>query len=113
MNYNLFFQGWMNLEMEVVKETKQIVLNAAELEIGKITLDNGKTLDQFKLDEEAETLTIDLPEALTQGSRANMFCAYTGTLNDQMRGFYRSKYTMDGETRYCASTQFEATDARR
>ena len=41
---------------------------------------------------------------------------YTGTLNDQMRGFYRSKYTSPespGEDRYAAVTQFEAADARR
>lgn len=31
-----------------------------------------------------------------------------------MKGFYRSKYTdTNGETRYSAVTQFEATDARR
>ena len=68
----------------------------------------------FKLDEEAETLTIDLDAPLAQGSKACLFCAYTGILNDQMRGFYRSKYThWSGEERYCATTQFEATDARR
>lgn len=30
-----------------------------------------------------------------------------------MVGFYRSKYTVDGEERYMATSQFEATDARR
>ena len=41
---------------------------------------------------------------------------YTGILNDQMRGFYRSKYTSPeapDEERYAAVTQFEAADARR
>ena len=33
--------------------------------------------------------------------------SYTGSLNDQMRGFYRSKYVVDGEERYAAVTQFE------
>ena len=32
---------------------------------------------------------------------------YVGCLNDQMRGFYRFKYTIDGEERYGAATQFE------
>src|SRR5262249_32655576 len=37
-----------------------------------------------------------------------------GTLNDKLRGFYRSKYkNAASETRYLAATQFEATDARR
>ena len=30
-----------------------------------------------------------------------------------MCGFYRTKYTVDGEDRYAAVTQFEATDARQ
>ena len=39
---------------------------------------------------------------------------FTGVLNDKMAGFYRSKYTnTQGESRYMAVTQFEATDARR
>lgn len=38
---------------------------------------------------------------------------FTGTLNDQMRGFYRSKYVYNGESRNMAVTQFEAADARR
>ena len=39
---------------------------------------------------------------------------YTGFLNDQMAGFYRSTYQdMDGRDRIMASTQFESLDARR
>lgn len=43
--------------------------------------------------------------------------SFRGTLNDELAGFYRSKYTVTRnnvtETRYMAVTQFEATDARR
>ena len=39
---------------------------------------------------------------------------YTGFLNNQMAGFYRSSYTnIHGESKIMASTQFEALDARR
>ncbi|KAM9961540.1 hypothetical protein ACTFIR_004394 [Dictyostelium discoideum] len=34
-------------------------------------------------------------------------------LNDKLKGFYRSKYVVNGEDRYIGTTQFEATDARR
>jgi len=33
--------------------------------------------------------------------------SFVGELNDKMKGFYRSKYTVDGEERYGAVTQFE------
>ncbi|KAM3274990.1 hypothetical protein ACQJBY_043768 [Aegilops geniculata] len=38
---------------------------------------------------------------------------FTGILNDQMRGFYRSKYQYKGKERNMAVTQFESVDARR
>ena len=48
------------------------------------------------------------------GTKASLALVFKGCLNDKMAGFYRSKYTsQDGEERYMAVTQFEATDARR
>jgi aminopeptidase 2 len=38
---------------------------------------------------------------------------FTGELNNKMAGFYRSKYELNGEPKYMATTQFEATDARK
>jgi puromycin-sensitive aminopeptidase len=39
---------------------------------------------------------------------------FSGILNDQMRGLYRSTYLgLDGQSHTMATTQFEATDARR
>ena len=39
---------------------------------------------------------------------------FTGILNDRLVGFYRSEYQdAEGQTRHLATTQFEATDARR
>lgn len=39
---------------------------------------------------------------------------YDGEINDKMKGLYRSKYLgPEGDERYAAVTQFEATDARR
>ena len=67
------------------------------------------------MDKDAETLTLDVPNDLAVGE-TTLNIEYTGTHNDQMRGFYRSKYTAPNnpkEERYAAVTQFEAADARR
>lgn len=45
--------------------------------------------------------------------RCRLTLTFTGTLNDKLAGFYRSKYTRDGVDKYLATTQFEAADARR
>ncbi len=58
----------------------------------------------------------DLPSGLGAGDRARapLSCRFTGTLNDKLRGFYRSTFTgVDGEVQTIATTQFESVDARR
>lgn len=39
--------------------------------------------------------------------------SFSGVIQTNMAGFYKSTYTEDGVTKYMLSTQFEATDARR
>ena len=56
------------------------------------------------------TVTLRFSGALRSGELSLRF---SGALNDELAGFYRSRYTLRGETRYMAVTQFEATDARR
>jgi puromycin-sensitive aminopeptidase len=47
-------------------------------------------------------------------SKISLTIEYTGFLNNQMAGFYRSSYTdIHGESKVMASTQFESLDARR
>ena len=67
-------------------------------------------------DADAETATISIPGTPAAGLVGNqrLRMSFTGELNDKLRGFYRSQYVNpEGETAYLATTQFEATDARR
>ena len=53
------------------------------------------------------------PEPLGTGP-ATLHLAFTGILNDKLHGFYRRTFTDDaGGEHVIATTQFEATDARR
>jgi len=53
-------------------------------------------------------------KALTKGSKATLEMSFTGELNDKMAGFYRSTYkNADGSQSIMATSQMEATDARR
>ena len=109
---DLVFKGTIKVNLDVREKTNTLICNAAELEIEKVEV-NGEAVEKSVLDESDETLTISLGKELSEGTKATMFCAFTGTLNDRMKGFYRSKYTLEGEERFAATTQFEATDARR
>ena len=60
-----------------------------------------------------ERCRLALAEPLARG-RWRLRLAFRGTLNDKLRGFYRSVYKdPSGVSRTMAATQFEATDARR
>ena len=110
------FQGEQTVDIEITVPTARIVLNAAELEIDEVALRrNGVPVPvrSVSLDEETETATLDFGEIQAQGP-AQLEMKFTGVLNDRLVGFYRSEYQGDdGQTHYLATTQFEATDARR
>ena len=110
------FKGEQTIDIEIVVPTARIQLNAAELEVSDVILRrNGSSIPahSVSLDEDTETATLDFGETLAQGP-AQIDMKFTGILNDRLVGFYRSEYQdMEGQTRYLATTQFEATDARR
>jgi puromycin-sensitive aminopeptidase len=110
------FTGEETVEIEVHQPTARIVVNAAELEIQEaILLQAGHQMpaQAIALDEEAETATLTFAEPIPAGTM-QLYMRFTGILNDKLRGFYRSEYTLpDGAKRIMATTQFEAPDARR
>lgn len=62
--------------------------------------------------EKDEIVVLKFEEALPIGAGV-LEMNFEGTLNDQMKGFYRSTYEHNGEKKNMAVTQFEPTDARR
>ncbi|MCZ6867497.1 MAG: M1 family metallopeptidase [Chloroflexi bacterium] len=111
------FNGEASIKVQVMEATARIVLNAAELQISSAEAvhENGSAfpVKEIATDEKAETVSFTFAQELPVGN-ATLNIRFTGTLNDQLRGFYRCKYTtLDEDERYLAATQFEATDARR
>ena len=111
------FHGEETVELEILEPTSSVVMNSAEIEIhsARLTLPDGSVLSPIETDlsEEDETVTVRFAEDLPPGP-ARLDLDFTGQLNDKLRGFYRSHYTdQKGEQRHLATTQFEATDARR
>ena len=117
-NLNDFtFRGEETVGIEVVEPTSAILLNCTEIEVQscRLTASDGSTQEpvETSFDEDDETVTFRFGATLPVGS-ATMDIEFTGELNDKLRGFYRSKYTtQSGDEAYLATTQFEATDARR
>ena len=111
------FEGEVAVELTVTAETTELVLNAAELEVGDASLapaggGSSRPLE-VALQPELERVVFSSREPVGPGDYV-LSCAFRGTLNDKLRGFYRSRFTdPEGNEREIASTHFEAADARR
>jgi len=109
------FAGSETVTVDVVEPTDRVVLNAAELRIEEARFGRGDAHAEAEVeyDEERQRATLRVSEPLSAG-RWEFRCRFTGILNDQLRGFYRSTFDdEDGNEQVIATTQFEATDARR
>jgi puromycin-sensitive aminopeptidase len=112
----LSFKGTETVALDITERVSDITLNAIELTIDSASLENdrGETIRAAAaLDETTERCRLTLASPAAPG-RWRLRLAFRGTLNDKLRGFYRSVYKdPSGVSRTLAATQFEATDARR
>ena len=111
------FQGEESVAIRVLRPVKTIELNASQLEVTQaaLRLPVGRTVPAAKVEhlQGAQRLRLTFETSIPKGS-ATLHLVFHGVLNDELAGFYRSKYTMaDGREGYMAATQFESTDARR
>jgi puromycin-sensitive aminopeptidase len=109
------FDGEETIYLNLSKSSRQIVLHAAEIQITEaVYIRNGSAIKPAKITYQTqnETATILFSNSLAKGKGA-LRLKFKGILNDKMRGFYRSSYVYQGKQKHLATTQFEATDARR
>jgi puromycin-sensitive aminopeptidase len=110
------FAGRVEIAVMVHEAVEEIVLNAAELHISEASIQSfagNRFTAVVALEEETERCRLRFGRPLEPGEW-RLTLAFTGVLNDKLRGFYRSSYKdQNGVARTLAATQFEATDARR
>ena len=111
------FHGSEIVDVEVTEDTTSIVLNSIELDITIAAMidwhgtRHEPTTVEYDTARQRATLRFDVP---LEPGQWQLHATFDGILNDNLHGFYRSTYTdPDGETKAIATTQFEATDARR
>ncbi|EGC38962.1 hypothetical protein DICPUDRAFT_45518 [Dictyostelium purpureum] len=105
------FDGQVDITVNIVKPTKTIIIHSIDIDIKSASILNQKATITYY--EPEEVAILEFPNELSVTENTVLSIDFTGILNDKLKGFYRSKYTVDGEDRYIGTTQFEATDARR
>jgi aminopeptidase N len=124
------YQGSVAIQLKISKGSKDITLNSHQLKIlgAELSIEQTKTTQAFKAtgisyDAPRQRATLSFPEDIPMSENATLFIQFQGTMNNDMAGFYRSKYKpaapqaasvpRDDEWHYQFSTQFESCDARR
>ncbi|KAL2270672.1 hypothetical protein VTJ83DRAFT_43 [Remersonia thermophila] len=123
---NWSYKGTVRIDGQLVRPATEIVINTLELTLHKATLtlgDQSWESTAFAEDTKTQRSTITFPQELPASPSASLAIEFTGLLNHDMAGFYRSQYKpaapaaasvpRDDEFHYMLSTQFEACDARR
>lgn len=122
-NGNASFSGKVRIIIQAVEETSVITLHNRQHTVTRIDLFNfteapiepplieGNITPIFA--EEFEILQIPTSAPLIVHSQYVIEITFNNTLRDDNSGFHRSHYnTTQGDTRWLATTQFEATGAR-
>lgn len=114
---NFNFQGQVAIDLAVTQSTSSVWLHALALDVVDVTLvssgGTAKPTSQFHY-ETNEFYVMTFANELVAGTAYTLNIQFNGNLTDRLAGFYRSSYFNDaGVKRWIATTQFEATDARR
>ncbi|KAK7752709.1 Aminopeptidase 2 mitochondrial [Diatrype stigma] len=114
---NFTFQGKVLIDFDVQEESKSISLHTHEVTIHSANIKSGDTVtvssSAITYDEAKQVSKIELQSSIPKG-KTQLEIKFTGQLNDQMAGFYRSTYKKsDGSEGVLATTQMEANDCRR
>src|SRR3989344_873804 len=111
---NFTFEGVETIYLSIFKKTNSIILHSKDLEIKTAGIEEGgeKVFAKISYNEKAEQATFTFPKIISAGNK-KLTLVFKGILNDKMRGFYRSRYRIGDRNHFIATTQFEATDARR
>ncbi|KAI4104185.1 MAG: hypothetical protein L6R37_003446 [Teloschistes peruensis] len=121
------YKGKVQIELQIQTKTKAITVNAYQLSILDVQfVYNGadsQPASDISYDEKFQRTTFTFPKEISPSQDGLLIINFTGTMNNSMAGFYRSKYKptvkpsksvpIDGDDHCMFSTQFESCDARR
>lgn len=121
---NFTFNGEIAIEIHVTEPCKNVTLHSYSLEIiwsssqiQKLD-DDGNAVENVSITKQyfvgdKQFLVLETSKELNENSTYVVKLKFVGSIKDNLQGIYKSSYNVGTETRWIASTQFQATDARR
>ncbi len=108
--------GTVSIEVEIHRSTIEFVLNAKDLRISRaVARYEGVDFPlSVRMLPSEERVVLSGTRLFESGKRATLLLDFSREVDDLLAGFYRCRgLSSSGETFLMATTQFEATDARR
>lgn len=103
-------KGKVTILVEIINPTKEIKLNVNEVVITEAKI--GQKIVKVIYDKKIQTAKL-VNATLLQKGKIPVSLKFESKIRDDLRGFYKSVYEVKGKKKIMATTQFEATDARR
>jgi aminopeptidase N len=113
----LRFEGKVTIDIDVLKPTSSITLNALNMVFTKVVLSaaGGRVLSaapKVNVDAKAQTATFTFDKAVAPGTY-KLAMDYTGRIETQANGLFAIDYDTKAGKQRALYTQFENSDARR
>ena len=108
----LTLAGAETVDIDVRKATAQLVLNAVNMTLTRVTIDNGAQSAIVALDQTAQTATLTFPTAIAAGAH-RLRIEFTAQINKFGRGLFFVDYPTEHGSRRMISSHLEPADARR
>ena len=117
----------MKIKVNIKSPVKEILLNAHQLKVNRAEVTSNGNQSQKASEilyvEKSQRVSLGFAEEVAADEEATLELQYSGVMNNDMAGFYRSKYKPEvtpaasvpriGDIHFMFSTQFESCDARR
>ncbi|XP_051740471.1 alanyl (membrane) aminopeptidase b, tandem duplicate 1 [Ctenopharyngodon idella] len=112
------FTGMSSVIFKCVEETDLILIHSNKLNISETVLtahgsNPAPSIDSIMMYTKTQYMAIHLKGKLTAGESYELYTKFVGELADDLGGFYRSEYEENGVKKVVATTQMQATDARK
>ncbi len=107
---SLNFSGKENIEINILKNTNKINLNSQNIKITKAEIKNNE-LKKISYNQKYQTATFTFKNKIK--GKISLYLEFNGKIREDLRGWYKSSYSVKDKEKIMLTTQFESTDARK
>lgn len=105
------FRGLEEIDFNLKTANKSLTFHAKGLNVTLAELDSKAKATDIAIDDDQQTVTLTFESEILAGDHT-LSLAFAGAVNETLRGFYRSRYELNGREQWLFVTQHEAVHAR-